>query len=201
MAETVEDLLLEDAVPGFDIDKRVSLALITIGERPAVSVKFMDEEKKDIIEEFLDLTGFECLSFETGMHHKYYLAHDLDRFRTLEKVEEGSPYHTVKSEGLFLGYPRSAVEYFARNRREASEKFRLKVKDMLDKNLISEDKLYRLDLVCYIPEVSAEAILEALDHGRVREEALKQYDEENDSCLGEGLLEEVQGRSVPFSLR
>ncbi|WP_414838343.1 hypothetical protein ACK3SF_02975 [Candidatus Nanosalina sp. VS9-1] len=201
MSESLDDFLLEDAVPRLDLDTRVSLALLAIGEKPAASVKFMDSGKKSLIEDFLSLTDMEHLSFETEMHHKYYIARDLDRFQMLDKVEKDSPYHTARSEGLFLGYPESAVGYFVKNSRKASQKLKNKARKMIDRNLIEEEKIYYLDLVPYIPEVSAEGIIEAVEHGRIHEKKLREYDEENNSSLGEGLLKEVFERSTPYFMR
>lgn len=201
MSESLDDFLLEDAVPRLDLDTRVSLALVAIGEKPAASVKFMDSGKKELVEKFLELTDLEHLSFETEMHHKYYIARDLDRFQMLEKVEEDSPYHTARSEGLFLGYPESSVDYFVKNSRKASRELKEKASKMVERNLVDGEKIYYLDLVSYIPEVSAEGIIEAIEHGRVREKQLKEYDEENDSELGEGLVEEIFDRSTPYFMR
>ncbi len=188
-------------MPQFDLEKRMSLALVAIGEKPAASVKFMDSDKKRLIDRYLEITDYEHISFETGMHHKYYIATDISRFQMLEKVEKDSPYHTVKSEGIFLGYPRSAVDFFASNRREASKKFKAKVASMIENDLMLEENLHYLDLICYVPEASAEAILEAIEHGKLREQAFNSYDEENDSCMGERILDEVFSRSTPFTLR
>lgn len=201
MAEDLESFLFEEAVPRIDLDTRVSLALLAIGEKPAVSVKFMDSGKKSLIEDFLDLTGLEFLSFETEMHHKYYIARDVSRFQILEKVEDDSPYHTARSEGLFLGYPESAVDYFVKNQRKASRKLKSKSAKMAERNLVEKEKLYYLDLINYIPEVSAEGIIEGIEHGRIREKKLEEYDEENDSGLGERLLNEVFDRSTPYFMR
>ena len=201
MAEDLESFLFEDAVPRLDLDTRVSLALLAVGEKPAVSVKFMDSGKKSLIEDFLDLTGLEFLSFETEMHHKYYIARDISRFQMLEKVEDDSPYHTARSEGLFLGYPESAVDYFVKNQRKASRKLKSKSAKMAERNLVEKDRLYYLDLINYIPEVSAEGIIEGIEHGRIREKKLEEYDEENDSELGEKLLNEIFDRSTPYFMR
>ena len=201
MAEDLESFLFDEAVPRLDLDTRVSLALLAIGEKPAASVKFMDSGKKELIEEFLDLTDLEHLSFETEMHQKYYMAQDVSRFQLLEKVEEDSPYHTARSEGLFLGYPESAVEYFVKNQRKASRKLKSKAANMAERNLVDRKKLYYLDLINYIPEVSAEGIIEGIEHGRIREEKLEEYDEEEDSELGEKLLNEIFDRSTPYVMR
>lgn len=199
--EKIEQLLFEDMVPGFDVEQRVSLALLLTGDRPGASLKFMDDEKKKHVEEFIELTEFESLKFETGMHHKYYIARDINRFQLLEKVEEDSPYHTVKSEGLFLGYPRSAVDFYLNNRRKASKIFKAKVSDMIKKNLVEEKDLAYLDLVSYIPEASGSGILEAIDHGKIHKEKLEELDEEKNCDIGSKIIEEVFERSTPFCLR
>lgn len=199
--DKIRKLLYNEMVPGFDIEQRVSLVLILIGERPGVSLKFMDSDKKKFIEKFIELTDFEVLEFETGMHHKYYIARDINRFQLLEKVEKDSPYHTVKSEGLFLGYPRSAVDFYRKNRRKASQIFKGKVSDMLEKNLIDRDDLAYLDLVSYIPEASGNGILEAIDHAKIYEDEMEKFDEENDTDICEKMIEEVFDRSTPFCLR
>lgn len=201
MAEELESFLFEDAVPRLDLDTRVSLALLAIGEKPAASVKFMDNSKRPLVEKFLELTDFEFLSFETDMHHKYYIARDISRFQILEKVEDDSPYHTARSEGLFLGYPESAVDYFVKNQRKASRKLKSKAANMVERNLVDRKKLYYLDLINYIPEVSAEGIIEGIEHGRIREKKLEEYDEEKDSTLGERLLDEIFDRSTPYFMR
>lgn len=199
--EEIEKLLFNEMVPGFDIEQRVSLVLLMIGESPGVSLKFMDDEKKSFVEEFVELTDFEVLTFETGMHHKYYIARDINRFQLLEKVEKDSPYHTVKSEGLFLGYPRSAVDFYRSNRREASRIFKSKVSDMLSKNLVDQEDLAYLDLVSYIPEASGTGILEAIDHGKIYRDKMKEFDEENNTEICGKMLDEVFDRSTPFCLK
>ena len=199
--DKIRKLLFNEMVPGFDIEQRVSLVLILIGERPGVSLKFMDSDKKKFIEKFIELTDFEVLEFETGMHHKYYIARDINRFQLLEKVEKDSPYHTAKSEGLFLGYPRSAVDFYRENRRKAPRIFKGKVSDMLNKNLIDEDDLAYLDLVSYIPEASGNGILEAIDHAKIYEDEMEKFDEENNTDICEKMIQEVFDRSTPFCLR
>jgi|GEM_PF-1631850 len=199
--EEIRKLLFEEMVPGFDIEQRVSLVLILIGERPGASLKFMDSDKKKFVEKFVELTDFEVLEFETGMHHKYYIARDINRFQLLEKVEKDSPYHTVKSEGIFLGYPRSAVDFYRSNRRKASEIFKSKVSDMISKNLIEKENLAYLDLVSYIPEASGTGVLEAIDHGKIHEEEMERFDEENDTDICEKMIDKVFERSTPFCLR
>jgi hypothetical protein len=198
--EKMEEYFLEKFPVRFDIQSRLSLFFMLTGEKPGANIMFVDESKQELIEDFCEDLNLEYRSFETELHHKYYITRKEEIFQYLERVDKDEPYFMKESEGEFLGYPKNAVRYFVENSgsHDLGEKLNERVDEMVEKGKIEEDDLYLIDLVLFVPEVSYEGIRQAIEIGEKRQEQLRQFDQQRDSNLGEELLDEIEGQSRPY---
>jgi hypothetical protein len=198
--DKLEELILERLQVKFDFQYRLSLLLTLTGEKPGARVAFVDESKKELIEEFCGEFDLHFRSFETGLHHKYYLTTREELFNHLERMEGNEPYFTAESEGKFLGYPENAISHYTaeQSSRKLERDVNRKVDEMVESGRVEEENLYLLDLVLFIPEPSERGIVKALEKGETRKEHLKHFDRIKDSSVGKKLLEEVRNRSKPY---
>lgn len=198
--DKMEKYFLERFQIRFDVQSRLSLFFMLTGEKPGARVMFIDESKKEIVEDFCDEFDLEYRSFETDLHHKYYITTREEIFDYLERMDKEEPYFTKRSEGKFLGYPNSAIDYFVENSgsHDLGRELNGKVDEMLEKGRIEEENLYLPDLVLFKPAATDRGVLQAMEIGEKRKEQLMRFDRKNNSKLGEKLLEEVRNNSEPY---
>lgn len=196
--EKLGKYLTEDLKLKFDLPSRLSLFFMATGEKPGARIMFVDESKKQIIEDFCEDLGLNYRNMSTDFHEKYFISLSETTFQVLEKIDENEPYHTKTSQGEFLGYPEKAVRYFIRNREsEMKTSFNRKIDEMLENDEIDEGKLFLLDLVLYTPQPTRDGVKNALGNGEKRRELMRQHDIKNNSELGQKLAEEVFNQSEP----
>lgn len=201
--ELLEEYFLEKFVPKLDIQSRLSLLFVVIGDKSGANLMFIDESRQEVLEEFCEDFDLEYKFFETEIHRKYYITKDEENFVYLEKLEEDKPYHTKRSEGKFLGYPGNAVDFFINNsgNRDLLDRYEDKVDDLIERGRLEEENTFLLDLVLFVPELTEKGIKDAIEIGEKRRELLRQFDRTNNTKIGENLLEEVFGRDTPYFRR
>jgi len=202
--ELLEEYFLEKFVPKLDINSRLSLLFVVIGDKPGANLMFIDESRQEVLEEFCEDFGLDYKFFETEIHRKYYITKEEENFVYLEKVEEDKPYHTKRSEGKFLGYPGNAVDFFINNsgNRDLLDRYEDKVDDLIKRGRLEEEEnTFLLDLVLFVPELTEKGIKDAIEIGEKRRELLRQFDRKNNTKIGQNLLEEIFGRDTPYFRR
>lgn len=201
--ELLEEYFLEKFVPKLDIQSRLSLLFVVIGDKSGANLMFIDESRQEVLEEFCEDFDLEYKFFETEIHRKYYITKNEENFVYLEKLEEDKPYHTKRSEGKFLGYPGNAVDFFINNsgNRDLLDRYEDKVDDLIERGRLEEENTFLLDLVLFVPELTEKGIKDAIEIGEKRRELLRQFDRTNNTKIGENLLEEVFGRDTPYFRR
>lgn len=197
-SEKLEKYLTEDLKMKFDLPSRLSLFFMTTGEKPGARIMFVDESKKQVIEDFCEDLELNYRNMSTDFHEKYFISISETTFHVLDKIDENQPYHTKTSQGEFLGYPEDAIKYFTENREtDQRTRFNKVVDELVDDGEIDEENLFLLDLILYIPEPTRVGVKDALENGEKRKELMKQYDRKEDSKIGKKLLEEVFNQSEP----
>ena len=197
-SEKLEKYLTEDLKMKFDLPSRLSLFFMTTGEKPGARIMFVDESKKQVIEDFCEDLELNYRNMSTDFHEKYFISISETTFHVLDKIDENQPYHTKTSQGEFLGYPEDAIKYFTENREtDQRTRFNKVVDELVDDGEIDEENLFLLDLILYIPEPTRVGVKDALENGEKRKELMKQYDIKEDSKIGKKLLEEVFNQSEP----
>ncbi len=184
----------------FDTHSQLSLLFLLIGEKPGANVMFVDESKEELLEDFCEDFDLEYQSFESEIHMTYYITLDEQYFDLLEKVDEESKYYTQESSGKFLGYPENAIKFFTQEtgERNLSQRFEEKVDEMIEKDELSEENSYLLDLALFTPELTSDGVLQAVEVGERRRELLRQLDRRHDTDFGEKILDKVFSRSKPY---
>lgn len=175
--ERAKNLLMNELREGLEPEGRISLTLVLYGEKPGASI-ITDRPSK--LEYFCDLTGLEYRKAgENDIGNEYFISCDEEE---LQKIE---------SMGEFLGYPESAVEFFNEYQgNRLNWKYIQFLEEMLDESEIDVEELQYLYLVQYIPELSEENVMDAVEVGKEREESILQKDEDSGLEIGSKILEE-----------
>ncbi len=174
----LEEYLVDELSSFVNTQKRASIALACIGEKPGEVAKFMDEDRAERFETFLNKADLSYISRDRGFYHKYYFSIKKVFLRLLQEKKDGS--FTQKSVARFRGAPQTRIENPRPNGTDIESEIRI------------EDEKEHLTVLSGIEPANLEEKREALRHGRRREEVMKQFDRKNQTELGRNLLQELQ---------
>ncbi len=104
----LEEYLMGELSSFVNAQKRASIALACIGEKPGEVIKFMDEDRAERFEEFLNEADLSYISTDRGFYHKYYFSIKKVFLKLLEEKENGG--FTQESIARFRGVPQTRIE-------------------------------------------------------------------------------------------
>lgn len=178
--QVLEKYLTDEFSAMLNAQKKTSILLACIGEKPGETAKFMDEERAERFEEFLDEAELEYVATGSEYHHKYFFSMKKVFLGLLESSEAG---FTDKSVARFRGLPKTRIENPGRMNQTFTE----------SEVEIESEKKYVTALSGMEP-VTVDEKKEALEQGERREEVIRQFDRKNDTDLGSRLLEQLEKR-------
>lgn len=179
--ETLEKYLLEEFKPMLHVQKRLSILLACIGEKPGETVKFLDEERSQRFEKFLEETEVKYLETGSEYHSTYFFSMKKQFLGLLESSESEL---TPESIARFRGLPKTRIE----NPQKAE------TVQNTENEVEIESENRHLQALSGIDPVDVEEKKQALEQGERRAEILRQYDRRNNTNLAEKLLEELSDR-------
>ncbi|MFB6115939.1 MAG: hypothetical protein ABEK10_00355 [Candidatus Nanosalina sp.] len=178
--EVLEEYLLDEFSAMLNAEKKASILLACIGEKPGETAKFLDEERAERFEDFLEEAGLEFIETGSEFHQKYFFSM---KKMFLGLLEDGEKGYTPRSVARFRGVPKSRIE----NPERMNQTF-------LESEVEIESEKKYLTQLSGIQPVSIEEKKQALELGERREEVIRQFDRKNSMELGEKLLEQLEKR-------
>lgn len=180
--QLLEKYLLEEFKPILHAQKRLSILLACIGEKPGETVKFLDEERAQRFKKFLEETEIEYLETGSEFHSKYFFSMKKEFLGLLENRDTEI---TQKSIARFRGLPETRIGNPQRKGK--------KNEDTGDEVEIESENRY-LQALSGINPANIDEKKEALELGKRRGELLRQFDRRNNTDIADRLLEELSRR-------
>ncbi|MEF8880340.1 MAG: hypothetical protein V5A72_00730 [Candidatus Nanohaloarchaea archaeon] len=204
--ETLEKYFLERFPDALIDEEAYHLLLLVISEKPGALIMSAGEEERKLVEDFSKEIGLEIKVIEgeeqslldrlfgrESMIHRdsIYLAQEAESFKSLEASEGDFNGFSDQAVGEFLGYPSDSIKFYMEDG-IPGRKFDERLKDLIDRGVVSEDDLDYLNLVGYLPSPEKDGILKAIEVAKKREEMLQKLDSKLDTSIGKEYLKQIK---------
>lgn len=198
---TIEEFFREKLPNALKDGSSYPLLLIVLGEKPGALTMNVSDEQIEVLERSCEEFGLHLKVSEgrvskpdspTGVKPSFeqrggFVARNPDRFHILQASEGRFYSFSDRAVGKFLGFPESAIEFF-NSCEQPGLRSRRRIEELKEKGMFNDDTRY-LNLTTYIPAPEKEAVEQAIETGKKRQEMLEKLDSELDTDIGRSYLE------------